>query len=901
MAGVEETYSSVFLYTKEHTSNLPSQARLRSRQRNRFALTGPATTRLRVWLPTCLLLALLSVRPGHGDARLILRWEPPADVTAAAVTASGGQISGAPEMLPGQAHFPPLTATGPHELRVEEGGEVYRFTFDAPASGHVTILYRSSPDESQRFEIDHRPLLSGEITVTPRKRQELAFKVPQSIFVVKDGQLEAASAADLSHLDQLVSNLDISLSGGAGGVPGEATVYLRGIGQIEPGIFADPGVGIYLDGMYIARSQGAVFDFLEVEQVEVLRGPQGTLFGKNSTGGAISLITRRPQARRGGRFGLTLGDLDRIETLATLEGAVGPGLNAAIALRRGRRDGYTRSLANGRAFNDEDSWSARGALQWQPGPSTRLDLSLRAVRERETALDQRLLSIPGAPLLGFYQTVRAAAGLPIIDQSFVSGDPYTSFSDYPSYSHGDIFSAVARLSDQGGRFNILSISGYRQYEYSGSSDFDGTPIPFFARSYVQQQDQLSQEIQLTGQGFGDRLQFVVGGLYFEENPTDLSLTDNLGGLFEGLQAAPGAIFSPPGEAPELCDPGPPPPGFPCFGGAGNPLNGAFFFGDGIVDDLAIETRSWALFGEATLSLGPKISLSAGARWTEEDKTFDFFTSPNNSPDRRLQDSETWQEISPRLSLSYAFGEDVTLFASASHGFKSGGFNAGRSLSRAALNPYDQETLWAYESGFKGIFLDSRLQITGSFFHYDYDDIQFASFLAVDNDFFFVIQNAAEAELQGFEVDLEARPGTSLSLRLGVGHVDSRYTDLKQQGGAPLNGVVPKTPRWSYNGSLQYVVDLEKRGSLVAHLDAVSKSKLYNDVANSESIAQGTHSLFNGRLMYAPTGDRWEFALFGTNLSDEAYLEHGFAAISAGLATGIAGRPREWGVSVLRRF
>ncbi len=891
----------VFLFTRGHVSKRLCRRRRGSSPRQGQSSSHSGFGRARLWLTACLLLGLVAPQASHGAARLVLRWDPPVEITAATVTPVGGRTLEAPQMMPGQALFPPLPKAGSYELQVEAEDAMHRFIFEAPSTGQVTIVYRPSQAPDQRFVLDHRPVLSGEITVTPRKRRERALKVPQSIAVLEEGQLEAAAVDDLSHLDHLVSNLDVSLSGGAGGVPGEATVYLRGVGQIEPGIFADPGIGIYLDGMYIARSQGAIFDFLEVERVEVLRGPQGTLFGKNSTGGAISLITRRPQAPRRGRFGLTLGNLERVEMVAALEGAIGPRLNASVALRKVRRDGYTHSLTTGQTFNDEDGWSARGAFAWQPTQATRLDVSLRGVQERETALDQTLLSIPGAPLLSFYQSVRAAAGLPIIDQRFVSGDLYTSFSDYPSFSRGDIFSTVARFSHQGPKLEVLSITGYRQYEYSGSSDFDGTPIPFFARSYVQEQDQFSQEVQLTGRAFGDRLRFVLGGLYFEENPTDVSLTDNLGGLFEGLQGAPGAIFSPPGESPELCDPGPPPNGFPCFGGPSNPLNGAFFFGDGILDDLDIETRSWALFGEASLSLSRRLSLSAGVRWTEEEKSFDFFTSPNNSPDRRLQDSETWQEVSPRLSLSYAFNDDVTLYASTSHGFKSGGFNAGRSLSRAALNPYDQETLWSYEAGFKGIFLDSRLQITTSLFHYDYDDIQFASFLAVDNDFFFVIQNAAEAELQGFELELEARPGTNLSFNLGVGHVDSQYTDLKQQGGASLNGVVPKTPRWNYHGSLQYIVDLKTRGSLVAHLDAVSKSKLYNDVANSESIAQATYSLLNTRLMFAPPGDRWEIALFATNLSDEAYLEHGFAAISAGLATGIAGRPREWGVSVLRRF
>ena len=884
-------YAPVLLLPKAHL-----RRRRRPDSAAGFRFDGTALLAL-----TYLLLSLASALPCRADLLLTLRWAPPIELTSVALETPDGETKAATKTLPGTALFPPLTLDGRYALVYEVDGESHRSPFDVPSSGHLNLDLQHDSVAGPKLSVEIRPMLSGEINVTARKRQETALGVPISMIVRDEGQLEASSTHDLSQLDNVVSNLDVSLSGGAGGAPAEATIYLRGVGQIEPGVFADPGVGIYLDGMYIARSQGAVFDFLDVERVEILRGPQGTLFGKNSTGGAINLITRRPRAQSHGRLGLTAGSLDRLELLTGLEGKLGPKLNGSLSLRRAQRDGYTSSLISGQDFSDEDNWSARGALSWQTSTATRFDVSVRGVQEREAALDQGLLSIPGAPLLSFYQTALAAVGEPIIDQRFINGDLYTSFADYPSYNRGDIFSTVARLSHRMASLELLSISGYRQYEYSGSSDFDGTPIPFFARSYVQEQDQLSQELQLTGQAFDHRLQFLLGGLYFDEHPMDDSVTDNLGGLFDALERAPGAIYSPPGAPPEACPAGPTPGTVPCFGGAGNPNNGAFFFGDGIVDRLDIETRSWALFGEASLALGDRLSLTTGLRYTEETKDVQFFTSPKNSPDRTLRDGDGWQAVSPRLALSYAFNDDVTVYASASHGFKSGGFNAGRSLSRAALNPFDQETLWAYESGFKGIFIDNRLQLTGALFHYDYDDIQFASFLTVDNDFFYVIQNAASAKIQGFEIDLEARPSDTLSLNFGVGHVDSEYTELRQQGGASLNGVVPKTPRWTTNASLQYILDLQSKGSWVAHLDGVYKSKHYNDVANSEAIAQGAYALLNARLMYAPLGDRWEFALFGTNLGDEAYFDHGFAALSAGLATGIAGRPREWGVSVLRRF
>lgn len=842
--------------------------------------------------------------PSRADVQLELHWgESSTTISNAVVEAPDGQRLPMSRWAKNNSEILTLSSSGQHVLHVQLGDEEQVFPFHVPDEGRILISYRDAVDGSERFqvEIDPRPIFSAEVNATARRRTERVLDVPISLIVRDDGQLEALSVNDLSDLGDYAPNLDFSISGGAGGAPSEATIYLRGVGQIEPGIFADPGVGIYVDGMYIARSQGSVLDLLDVERVEILRGPQGTLFGKNTTGGAIHLITRRPRGQSQGRLGITTGKFDRIEGEAGFEGPLSDHLNASLALRTAQRDGYTRSLIDGKAFNDENRWSARAAIAWQLDQATRVDVSVHGAQEREAALDQSLLEIPGAPGLAFYNSVLANTGQAVIDDSWITGDLYTSFSDFPSFSHGDVLAGLVRISYTTPAIDLLSLTGYRQYEYDGSSDFDGTPVRYFGRSYQQEQDQFSQEIQITGDALKHRLQFLLGGLYFEENPVDESITDTFGGLFEGLEAASGPIFAPPGAPPEVCPSDSPPLPIPCLGGAGNPFNGAFMFGDGIFDLLAIETKSWALFGEASLAINEQWSLSAGLRYTYEEKAFDFFTSSGDSPGRRLLDSEDWQAVSPRLTMSYQLADDVVLYASASHGFKSGGFNAGRSLSRAALNPYDQETLWAYEGGFKGTFLDHRLQVTGSVFHYDYADIQFASFLLLDGEIFLVIQNAAEAKLQGFELELEARPIDALTFTAAVGHVDSEYTDLQTEGGAPRDGTVPKTPEWTSNFSLQYVVDLAERGSLVLRGDVASKSKLFNDVANSPSIAQEGYSLAHARLMYAPSGDRWEIALAGTNLTDEEYLEHGFAAISAGLATGVAGRPREWSLSLLYRY
>lgn len=854
-------------------------------------------------------LGLLLLASVAEAVQLELRWSVKTNGTTEGSTILDAYIetsNGArqtPSWSSGRAFFGNLQANSPLDLVVTTDDKEHRYGWTSPAQGKVIIHYVPGAAAEERFTlwIDPRPAFSGDMEVVARKRPERALLVPIAITSMDADDLELRSALDLRQIGDHVPNLDISLSGGAGGAPAEATVYLRGVGQVEPGIFADPGVGIYIDGLYVARSQGAVLDLLDLERVEVLRGPQGTLFGKNTTGGAIQLITRRAGEQTRGRLGVTVGELDRFDAVASIEGTLREGWVGSLSARSGHRDGYTRSLTNGQTFNDDSRWLARGTLSWLREDATRVDFSGHVLQEREAALDQTFLEPLGSPLLSFYNQVLSDSGQQPLDGRFITGDLFTSFSDFPSYSRGDVASGLLRVQHQADHLEFLSITGYRQYEYRGSSDFDGSPVGFFAREYEQEQDQISQELQLTGQALDRRLRFSIGGLYFEENPVDVSITHTFEGLFEGLEAAPGPIYAPPGAPAGFCVPGPPPPGIPCFGGAGNPANLAFFFGGGILDDLDIETRSWALFGEGSWDLRDRISLSLGFRGTFEDKEVDFFTSPKNAPDRRLQAGESWDAFSPRLALSFRAADDVVLYASASHGFKSGGFNAGRSLSRATLNPYDQETLWAYEAGFKGTFGDRKLQLTGAAYYYDYQDIQFASFLQVDGEIFFVIQNAAEAIVQGFELDLEARMAPGLTLSAAVGHVDSEYENLRTEGGAPQDGVVPKTPEWTFNLALQYAHDWGERGSLLWRADYGYKTDYFNDVANSPSIAQDDFGLLSARLLFVPSGDTWDVAIFGTNLTDEVYLEHGFAAISAGQATGIAGRPREWGLSLTFRF
>ena len=855
------------------------------------------------WSRLVLALGSLLLAPSSSAVTVVeLRIEPPPAAPTHAVLSHGdGQRleADAPAGTGSMTFLP--EKTGRWELTVELArGARASINLDVAAGDEVSVVYRPA-DTTSPFLVEQHQLevFESELVVTARRREEDIARIPVAVTAFSQEAMKARSMRDLSDVADFTPNVDFSASGGAGGAPSEATLYIRGVGQIETGVFADPGVAIYVDGVYLARSQGSVLDLLDLERVEILRGPQGTLFGKNSTGGAMQLITRRPGPERSGSLHATGGDLDRLDIEGRLSGAFSDRVFASLAFASRNRDGYQRSLASGATFGDENRDTARLALRWLADDRTVVDFSFDRSRERESVLDQRLVDVYPADLLDFYNEVLVGGGLAPLTTDFITDDPYTSLSDFPSFSHGDISLATLRLQRTTSRFDLLSITASRDVEYRGSSDFDGSPFDLFARSYVQTQDQLSQELQLTGTA-GERLDWVVGALYFEENPVDDGRTFSTSEVFPLLEAAPGAIYAPPGFSSTLCNPGPPPPGLPCFGGAGNLANLAFFQGDGVIDVVDIETTSWAIFGEGNWALGDRTSLSAGLRYTFEEKDFRFFTDPRNSPARTLRDKDDYAAWSPRLSLSHQVRDDLMVYLSASKGFKSGGFNAGRSQARTSIAPYEQEELWAYEAGLKATLFDRRLRLSGALFAYNYDNVQFASFLVIDNELFLAVQNAANAQIRGVELETEWLPAKGLRITSGLGWIDTEYTELFSEG-APQDGVIPKTPEWTFDLSVQRAWEKERLGRWVARADLSYRSAFFHDVANSPQVRQEGYELLNLRLGWSPSSELWELSFFATNVGDTVYLEHGFNSPPAGSATAITGRPREWGISLEWRF
>ena len=768
---------------------------------------------------------------------------------------------------------------------------------ETPAAPADEAAAEAAPDDPN--------LYTEEIVVTARRREENLQQIPVSATAFTASNLEERSATRLLDLAGSTPNLDLT-SGTFAGDTSDAVVFLRGVGQGDTAVFADPGVAIYLDGIYLARAQGSLLDLVNLERVEILRGPQGTLFGKNTTGGAIQLITRRPQRELAARVALTAGSYDTLDGQLSVDGPLAENLFGSLALYSANSDGWSRSLSSGQKFHDDGRNLLRAGLEFAPAEGIQAYFTADYLKEKGAGGNQAMVAIVDTPFLSFYNQARVDAGFLPYSAAYLVGDPHDSYCAGTyigrSFLEGEVFGLALDLHHQRGD-NLLwrSLTGYREVDYESANDPDGSPIPLSEGFFHEQQHQISQELQL--QGSGDRADWVVGALYFDERPREDNTEFVLGGLFEALELAPGPIYAFPGVPGFLCNPGPPPPGVPCFGGAGNPLNFAFFVGQGRDIEIDIENESWAAYGESTWRAGEKLSLTLGGRFTEDSKKIDYLSRNGfGQVDSDLHNDETWSDWSGRLSLAWQARPEVLLYGNLSRGFKSGGFN-GRPQTRTVLDPFDPEIVVSAEVGAKADLYDRRLRLNVALFATEYDDIHFAASLqGAAGEPVIVTQNAGDAEIRGFELEAELHPAAYWVLSATAAWLDTELiaVDPRVPPGIDRGNDLPHAPETAFSFGLQKSAVIGK-ASLIARADWSYTSSYFNDIANTETIEQQAYDLLSARLTYAPDAGRWEVSLYGTNLTDETYFASGFVAGAFGPSLVVAGKPREWGLQTTFRF
>jgi iron complex outermembrane receptor protein len=724
-----------------------------------------------------------------------------------------------------------------------------------------------------------------EITVTARRRAEALEKTPIAISAYTAADIESRSLNNLAQISASTPSLVIAPAPQAGN-PNAYSVFLRGVGQLDFTLFTDPGVGIYIDGVYIARSIGSMLDFLDIQRVEVLRGPQGTLFGRNTIGGAISVITAPPNNQLGGSATLTTGRFDRKQFQGTVNLPVTDTLFAKLSGYALDRDGYVKRIQSGQDVGNDHALAGRAELRWEPAANFNAELAIDGTRRREhpgalvlvagagfgfSATGRRFTSPQNNPVTAFNRKLGGVcltnpdSSAACFGAAWATGDPFATNDTYGRENNLGTWGSSLTLSWNADPISVKSITAYRGMTSSSVRDTDHTPLQFVQLSFADQQRQFSQELQFSGTQLEDRLKWLLGLYYFRESGTEVY--DN--------------------------------------------FNSVSF--DGVANVSAVNTN-YAAFSENTFDLTRRLHLTAGLRWTHEEKQFQVFypvTQDFNGPAPPALGSllvgddshkmQTFHKTTPRATIAFDVAEGLMAYATYSEGFKSGGFNGRYTGPVPAPIPFGPESLKQYEAGLK--YQAERIRVNLAAFHSNYSDIQI-SYRPDPTQILTVIGNAAAAKIDGVELETSLVPVRNLRLEAGGSYLNARYTKISPglaPSGVSLGTPFVETPKFSGNVSATYEIGLGEAGALSPRADYSYRSREALDNTNSLPIRQAALGLLNASLSWSDPGDVWRVSVGGTNLTDRIYLVSGAFNGAAGLAEGTYGRPREWYASVRLKF
>ena len=693
-----------------------------------------------------------------------------------------------------------------------------------------------------------------EIVVTARKREETLQEVPVAVTAFTAQTLDRLNVEDLADLDAQVPNLTIYAARGSNST---ITAYIRGVGQSDPLWGVDPGVGLYLDDVYIARPQGALLDVFDVGRVEVLRGPQGTLYGKNTIGGAIKYVSRPLPQSFDGFASVTLGNYNQRDFKAAVGGPIGgedSGLLARIAVADLNRDGFGENRVTGDDVSDKDVRAVRFNLGAFAGDRFDVQFALDWMADRS--------GVRGARMLAPNRFVPTQA--PLDDRYDVrNGTPNTNDTTL----RGGSVTVNWRPS---GDWAFKYVLAKRESETETNIDFDTLPntIADVRASYAD--EQVSHELQANYDA-GGRSRGVFGVYRF-------------------------------------------------LGEAGGQVRNNFFgllFGD---TQGTVETDSIAVYGDWSFDLTDRLSLGVGVRYTDEEKHADVlnrgysdatFTRPI-SVVADFDKAITFKNTSPKLSLDYQLNDDVLLYALASRGFKSGGYNIRAqavAVPRSA-EPFDDEQVDSLEVGAKMAFLDNRLFLNLSAFHNTYKDIQLSVFTAfdsngdgVDDAFFGDFTNAGEGTVNGLEVEYQWLPSEHWAITGNLAWLDAKYDEYIFKNTNIANQQdFTNAPEFSGALNVEYRLPLANGGDLSARVgysyqsDVTATTEVVRDPvtgATATPIRQDGYGLVNAGVMWR-LNDQWSFSLQGSNLTDKEYLTTGYNLVSSlGVLTGFYGAPRQY--------
>jgi iron complex outermembrane receptor protein len=715
-----------------------------------------------------------------------------------------------------------------------------------------------------------------EVVVTARKREEKAQGTPLAISALSANTLDTVAAVNLNDISRLAPSVVMNGSGAISGSSAAASIFIRGVGQGDFIVTSDPGVGVYIDGVYYARMVGAALELNDIERVEVLRGPQGTLFGRNTIGGAISVYSRRPGPDFGGSVSLTAGENSHFGGKANVNIPLGENLYASASALRRVRGGYVKALQYGSLkLGNENVTAGRGQLRYLKD-GVDLNFSADYTRQNDNGAPWvGTLVAPGADpgqLFAYFANVFTgdSSCLTVAGQNsnpacfgpvWQPTDRFATNNTFHDVYTGTKVRPYSHVTNSGLQFAATidfdqavfkSITAYRKLDSGFTRSLSHTPLVTFQNTTKRfDSTQFSQELQLTGNSFGGRLDWVVGFYYFREDAVEVD------DLTTSLFRRPNDTFD-------------------------------------------VRNQSLAFLVNGTYHITDRWHLTGGARWTDEDKVGDAisYVPGTDTVATRLDAQQNLRKVTPSVNLAYNLTPDILGYINYSKGFKSGTFSPRIPFPEleAKLPEARPEFVDSYEAGLKSELLGHRLRLNMAAFLTQYDDIQ-VDYQPPENPANTIAGNAAKAEFKGVELDVMALPTANLTLTATATFMDSGYTSiLLPTSVIKKHTPLQRAPRHQSNLGAEYKFGLPA-GHLLATVNwtFMAKQALYS---NNEGKPFAHESAWNSgdvSIAYVPPGEKWKFRVYGQNITDDAHRIAGIDVQSDtfAVAENVYNRPREF--------
>ncbi|WP_417318333.1 TonB-dependent receptor [Erythrobacter aureus] len=746
----------------------------------------------------------------------------------------------------------------------------------SPALAQAEPSDTQSADNADSVGAPHNP---NTIVVTAQRREQNPQDIGVAITTLGGEALASLGVTGSTDIDSQVPNLVIDPIAGSGTQP---VVFLRGVGLNDFSLNNSGPVGLYFDDIYLSSFSSQNFLLFDLQRVEVLRGPQGTLYGKNTTGGAINYISNLPTDYFDGYVQGSIAEFGGYEIEGAVGGPIAEGVNARVAVARHFADGFFVNELTDTRSNGTDLWALRAFVELEPSPDARVLVRFRAdINDTPFSQYERYEAID--PTTG---------GVCSTDQS-LAGQCVDAlgYRDTTERFRGNfnreesIDREVYGLSIKGefalGGVDLTSITSYEEGQNLLPEDSDGSPLQLLAITVGAKTDTFTQELRLSGET--DRLNWIIGGYYLDERTRQ----DQTADLFRELRPLVSSL------AP-MTNPG----GFDPFGTVlGAPVSFTRHTNQQ-------DSQSLAVFGRVEFALSDQLTVIGGLRYTKEEREFHSkvvfeeptFSLPLYEADLDYSDDD----ISGNLAINYQPNPDLLLYASYSKGFKSGGFNGGFLFHAEELGPFESEQLHAYEAGAKWSLPGYLGYLNLASFYYDYSDLQVFTLVNTGSVPATVLDNAADAEIYGAEAELFLNPVDNLNATFSLGYLESELVDFVSAGVSQAGNRLPRTPKITFSGAVSYKADLSEQFFLKPSVNFTYTDHHFFLTENQPLAAQDSYWMVNGELALG-SDQGWQLVGFVRNLFDVEYNVNINDLSDLGFYQIVVGVPRTFGVRARMDF